>query len=126
MGESQKKYRVQLDFDQQGLDELEALKSELRAGSRADTVRYGLGLLRWAADQLQDGAKILVEREGNLSGVVFPFLPTKQLKAEPGVVTLRREGSARDAARDIALKDLVRKAREQAAAEESHYETDRG
>lgn len=91
MGE-EKRIRVQMDFDQQGFDELETLKSDLRAGSRADTVRYGLGLLRWAVDQLRSGGKILVEKDGYLSGVVFPFLATQQLKANPSVVTLKRDG----------------------------------
>ena len=106
MSDASKKYRVQLDFDQQGLDELESLKADLRAGSRADTVRYGLGLLRWAVDQLTGGARILVEKDGYLSGVVFPFLPAQQAKAQ-SAVTLKREGLMRDADRDVTRADVA-------------------
>lgn len=112
---AQKKIRVQLDFDEQGFAELESLKADMRAGSRADTVRYGLGLLRWAVDQLKGGARILVEKDGNLSGVVFPFLPTQQIKSASSTVTLHDEERAPSirASRDD-LGQRAREAREQA------------
>jgi hypothetical protein len=128
--EARKKYRVQLDFDQQGLNELEALKRELRAGSRADTVRYGLGLLRWAADQLKSGARILTEKDGQLNGVVFPFLPTQQIRSASTEVTLRRP-IAEDAARQrrVEIRDTIQEAAEygkEAYGQERFGERERG
>ena len=116
MAIEQKRIRVQLDFDEQGFDELESLKSDLRAGSRADTVRLGLGLLRWAANQLRGGARILVEKDGHLSGVVFPFLPEPQVRASSAPVTLRRENvpdeARQEARRGFSPEDLMEKERE--------------
>lgn len=127
MGGAQKKIRVQLDFDEQGFGELEALKADLRAGSRADTVRYGLGLLRWAVDQLKDGARILVEKDERLSGVVFPFLPTQQVKGASSPVTLRREDTVGEAVE--AGRKAYQRIQDQVArfsAEAQDYETERG
>jgi hypothetical protein len=79
----EKKYRVQLDFDQQGFDELEALKKELRASSRADTIRDALAMLQWTAKQLRNGGRILVEeKDGQVSNVFFPFLTQYSRMAE--------------------------------------------
>jgi hypothetical protein len=74
----ERKYRVQLDFSQQGFDELEALKEDLQASSRADTIRDALGMLYWTVQQLKNGGRILVkERNGEVNGVMFPFLPAR-------------------------------------------------
>lgn len=117
MDDQQKRIRVQLDLDQHGFDELEGLKADLRAGSRADTVRLGLGLLRWAANQLRGGARILVEKDGHLSGVVFPFLPEPQVKAASAPVTLKRkdlldEAQVDEARQYLSPEDLMERERE--------------
>lgn len=104
--------RVQLDFDQQGFNELEALKTDLRAGSRADTVRLGLGLLRWAANQLKSGARILIEKDGELRGVVFPFLPEPQVKASSTPVTLQGKFSVGGSEQPLSPEELFKKQRD--------------
>lgn len=101
MAEAPRKYRVQLDFDEQGFRELEELKTEVRAGSRADTIRYGLGLLQWAARQLKDGSRVLVEHEGELGGVVFPFLAAEQVRLASRPVVLKKTKTAEPATGEI-------------------------
>ncbi len=47
----------------------------MRASSRADTIRDALAMLQWTVEQLRNGCRILVEeKDGQVSGVVFPFL----------------------------------------------------
>lgn len=69
------KYRVQLDFTAEAFQELDQLKKDVQAQSRADTVRYAMRLMRWAVDQMNGGARILISKNGKISQVVFPFLP---------------------------------------------------
>jgi hypothetical protein len=72
------KYRVQLDFSEDALQELNALQKTLSAGSRAEVVRNALGVLRWLTRHLIAGDKILVEKaDGTKSDVEFPFLLAK-------------------------------------------------
>jgi len=75
MGSTADKYRIQLDFTPEAFRELEKLKTELGVSSRAETVRYGMRVLRWAINTLQSGGQIFVSRNGDVSGVEFPFLP---------------------------------------------------
>ena len=70
------KYRVQLDFTPEAFDELEDLKTQVQASSRADTVRYAMRVLRWVMEQVSHGASIQVNRAGKTSEEVFPFLPS--------------------------------------------------
>jgi hypothetical protein len=69
------KYRVQLEFSVEALQELNALQKTLRASSRAEVVRNALGVLRWVTKHLIAGDKIIVEKaDGTKSDVEFPFL----------------------------------------------------
>ncbi len=75
METKEKKYRVQLDFSEKTLRELDELQSKLNAASRAEVIRNALGILRWATRHLMEGNKILVERsDGKQTEVDFPFL----------------------------------------------------
>ena len=85
--DKQSKYRVQLDFSAAAFEELEALKRETGAGTRANTVRYAMQILQWVINQFHDGADILIQKDGKLSGVVFPFLPMRS--QEPPRIDLR-------------------------------------
>ena len=75
MGAMADKYRVQLDFSPEVFAELESLKTESGAASRADTVRYAMRVLRWIIDELKLGSQIMITRDGRTADVVFPFLP---------------------------------------------------
>jgi len=67
--------RVQFDFTDEALLELDSLKQALGVKTRAEVIRYSLRLMQWLIQQLQQGSRILVEkRDGQVEGVVFPFL----------------------------------------------------
>jgi hypothetical protein len=108
-GRTVDKYRVQLDFTPEAFAELDKLKADVQASSRADTVRYAMRILRWTIDQLQQGAKILVSKDGNLAEFVFPFLPQRAnrwVEVEPGVFTAE-EAQETSAAAEAAYKRVV-------------------
>jgi hypothetical protein len=93
-------------------------------------VCYALGLLRWAADELKSGARILTEKDGQLNGVVFAFLPTQQIRSASTEVTLRRP-TAEDAARQrrVEIRDTIQEAAEygkEAYGQERFVERERG
>ena len=75
------KYRVQLDFTSEAFQELEALKVRVGATTRAEVVRYALRTLQWTIQQIDEGAKIFVERDGKEHEVVFQFLPDARSSA---------------------------------------------
>ncbi len=97
------KYRVQLDFTPEAFEELEALKSQVQASSRADTVRYAMRVLRWVMEQVSEGGKIQVNRGGKVSEVVFPFLPSTALRDLFGRL---RKGAVRRAEDELRIRDL--------------------
>ena len=72
------KYRVQLDFSEEAFNELNQLRENLNASSRAEVVRNAIGVLRWVTSHLRAGNKIVVEKkDGKLAEVDFPFLLIK-------------------------------------------------
>lgn len=75
MGHSSDKYRIQLDFTPEAFRELESLKTDVQASSRADTVRYAMRVLRWIVNERRRGAIIFESENGALSEIKFPFLP---------------------------------------------------
>ena len=68
------KSRVQFDFTESALAELDGLKAKLKVNTRAEVIRYSLRLMRWVLEQITSGGRILVERDGQVHSVVFPFL----------------------------------------------------
>ncbi len=67
--------RVQFDFTDEALLELDSLKQAVGVKTRAEVVRYSLRLMQWLIQQIQQGGRILVQRrDGQVEGVVFPFL----------------------------------------------------
>lgn len=70
------KTRVQLDFTYDALTQLDQLRDDTNASSRADVVRFALRVLQWVLSELSRGGKIMVERNGQTQQIVFPFLPS--------------------------------------------------
>ncbi len=66
--------RVQFDFTDAALQELDSLKASVGVKTRAEVIRYALRLMQWLIQQMAQGGRILVERNGQVEGVVFPFL----------------------------------------------------
>jgi hypothetical protein len=113
MGGTPDKYRIQLDFTPEAFRELERLKGDVGVSSRADTVRYGMRVLRWVINSLRSGGQIMVDRNGVRSEIEFPFLP----HAEPAAA------EARDDVRKTAdeLRDYMRKRTRERVGLDDHF-----
>ena len=48
--------------------------SVLGVKTRAEVIRYYLRLMQWLIQQITQGGRILVERNGEVQSVIFPFL----------------------------------------------------
>lgn len=73
--EEEKKYRLQIDFGEEAYRELESLQGQLDAPSKSEVIRDALGVLRWAADEIRAGNRILVEKKGGeVKEIVFQFI----------------------------------------------------
>jgi metal-responsive CopG/Arc/MetJ family transcriptional regulator len=69
------KTRLQFDFTDEALNELDELKGATGAANRAEVIRQSLRLLQWTIEQTRDeNATVLVEKNGRQREVIFPFL----------------------------------------------------
>jgi Arc/MetJ-type ribon-helix-helix transcriptional regulator len=68
------KHRLQFDFTEEAVKEIDDLREAAELPSRAELIRYSLKFLRWALRMIRDEhATLLVEKEGKIREVVFPF-----------------------------------------------------
>ena len=56
---TEKRYRIQFDFLEDGFNQLNALQERLGAPSRAEVVRSALAVLRWVCDKVADDYRIV-------------------------------------------------------------------
>jgi metal-responsive CopG/Arc/MetJ family transcriptional regulator len=76
------KTRLQFDFTDEALGELDELKSATGASNRAEVIRQALRLLQWTIEQTKDeNATVLVEKNGRQREVIFPFLTSGKAMA---------------------------------------------
>jgi metal-responsive CopG/Arc/MetJ family transcriptional regulator len=69
------KHRLQLDFAEEPLRELDQLKDRTGLPNRAEVIRQALRLLQWTIQETEDkGAILLLEKNGKQREVVFPFM----------------------------------------------------
>jgi metal-responsive CopG/Arc/MetJ family transcriptional regulator len=72
------KTRLQFDFSDESLGQLDELKGATGAPSRAEVIRQALRLLQWTIEQTQDEkATVLVEKNGRQREVIFPYFPSR-------------------------------------------------
>jgi metal-responsive CopG/Arc/MetJ family transcriptional regulator len=77
------KTRLQFDFSDDALKELEELQAETGLPSRAELIRQSLKLLQWMLHETaENNATFLVEKNGKVREIAFPFWPIKS-KKEP-------------------------------------------
>ena len=68
------KKRLQFDFTEESLRELDELREITGLPTRAELVRHALRLLQWTIDETANkGATVLLEKDGKIREVVFPF-----------------------------------------------------
>jgi len=66
---------VQFNFSQDAYQELSGLKERLGVTSKTEVVRLSLGVLSWVVEELENGNKILAQREpGKAVELAFPYL----------------------------------------------------
>ena len=71
--------RLQFDFTPDALEELDELQRKTGLPSRADLIRHALRFLQWTLEETYDkGANIVLEKDGKLRQVVFPFWNVKR------------------------------------------------
>ncbi|TSC62948.1 MAG: hypothetical protein G01um101448_53 [Parcubacteria group bacterium Gr01-1014_48] len=67
------KKRLQFDFDEVAVKEIDELRKATAMPTRAELIRQALRFLRWTLDETNKGASLLIERNGNIRQVIFPF-----------------------------------------------------
>lgn len=67
------KQRLQFDFTAEALAELDTLKDRAGFSTRAELIRHSLRFLNWTIGEHQNGAQMLLEKDGKTREVVFPF-----------------------------------------------------
>jgi hypothetical protein len=66
------KKRLQFDFTQDALEELDQLQRATGLPSRAELIRHSLRLLQWIVDQTQNKkATLLIEKDGKIRELVL-------------------------------------------------------
>lgn len=96
--EAGKKYRLQIDFGEEGYQELEALQQTLGAPSKSEVIRDALGVLRWAAEEIRDDNRILVEKrqrgKNEVKEIIFHFIKKRPRASHPEPATTARKRTA--------------------------------
>ncbi len=67
------KRRLQFDFDELAVKELDELREAAALPNRAELIRQALRFLQWTLDETRKGSTLLLEKDGNLRQVIFPF-----------------------------------------------------
>lgn len=71
---NQEKKRLQFDFSAEAIAELNELQSATGLATRAELIRHALRFLQWGLEETgEGGATLLVEKNGKIREVVFPF-----------------------------------------------------
>lgn len=80
--------RVQLDLDPKEVEALDGLRDLCALRSRADAVRYALGIMEWVAREQARGSQVLSISKDSASPLVIPGL-TEAHFARSGILTAR-------------------------------------
>lgn len=66
------KKKLQFDFTEEAVDELDELQELTRLPTRVEVIRHALRFLRWAVDETANGGILCIERNGKIREVI-PF-----------------------------------------------------
>ena len=71
---SKHRHRLQFDFNEESLRQLDELREATGLPNRAELIRQSLRLFSWIMDQTQNKkATFLLEKDDKIREVVFPF-----------------------------------------------------
>lgn len=76
------KHRIQLDLDDEALQEWDDLLKEAGFPNRAEMVRQALRYLQWSLTETKKGSSIILEKEGKVREVIFPFWVVNQASGQ--------------------------------------------
>lgn len=103
------KLRVQLDFTQAAVKELDELKHLMGASSRAEVIRHALRWMYWTVRQLNAGSRLLMDEAGEQKEVVLPFVTVTKLPLSEGLAIREFESKEHGAGKTLEyLKTLNR------------------
>ncbi|MBU1179401.1 ribbon-helix-helix domain-containing protein [Patescibacteria group bacterium] len=75
------KHRLQFDFTEEALNQLNELREAAGLPNRAEVIRHALRLLHWLLEEVQGNkAKLFIEKNGKCYEVAFPFWKTDDEK----------------------------------------------
>ncbi len=78
------KRRVQLDFSDRLISEMDDLQARAGFSTRSELIRHALRLLQWTITEVYDkDGTLIIEREGRQREVLIPFWATGQQAAGP-------------------------------------------
>jgi metal-responsive CopG/Arc/MetJ family transcriptional regulator len=67
--------RIQFEFSDNAVKELDTLREALNAKSRGEVINHAIGVLRWLVKEKQENHKIIIEKNDNSRmEVIFPQL----------------------------------------------------
>jgi hypothetical protein len=67
------KHRLQFDFDDVAIKEIDELRESTALPNRAELIRHALRFLQWTLDETKKGGTLLIEKDGKLREIIFPF-----------------------------------------------------
>jgi len=67
------KQRLQFDFDETAVKEIDELREATAMPNRAELIRQALRFLQWTLDETRKGGTLLIEKDGKVREVIFPF-----------------------------------------------------
>lgn len=68
------KHRLQFDFTEEALKQLDSLRESTGLSNRAEVVRHALRFFHWMLNELRDKkATLVLERDGKQYVITFPF-----------------------------------------------------
>lgn len=85
MEQKTEKRRLQFDFTEDAVEELDTLQRLTRLPTRVDAIRHALRFLRWAVDETRNGGTLCIERDNKIREVI-PFW-------EPAVKSAKTNGA---------------------------------
>lgn len=74
--------RIQFEFSEDAVKELDALKSRLNVKYRGDVLNHALGVLKWLIKQMEQGNKVLIEKPDDPRPVEVVFSELESLLSE--------------------------------------------
>lgn len=72
----ERKYQIRINLGEEAYRGLMTLQNKIAAESKTALIKDALGVLMWAADEIHEGNRILVQKkDGEVKEINFRFIP---------------------------------------------------